>query len=91
MGQVLTPWDAIMLGSLVGALRGAAFIVPSGWGVQEGGFVVLGALVGVPAHVMLAVALAIRARELMVSLPGLALWQVIEGGAFRRWLERRRP
>ena len=75
-----------MLKSLTGALRGAAFVVPSGWGVQEAGYVVLGGLIGLSPELMLAVSLATRARELLIGVPGLIAWQVAEG----RWLWRRR-
>lgn len=76
--------EALMLKSLTGALRGAAFPAPGGLGVQEGGYVVLGALVGYPPDVMLALSLATRVRELLVSLPGLLVWQHIEGRALWR-------
>ena len=79
MGFPITLWEALMLKSLTGALRGAAFVVPGGWGVQEGGYVVLGGLLGLSPEVMLAVSLATRARELLVSLPGLVAWQHGEG------------
>jgi putative membrane protein len=73
--------EALMLKSLTGALRGAAFPVPGGLGVQEGGYIVLGALVGYPPDVMLGLSLATRVRELLVSLPGLLAWQHVEGRA----------
>jgi putative membrane protein len=79
MGFPITLWEALMLKSLTGALRGAAFVVPGGWGVQEGGYVVLGGLLGLSPEFMLAVSLATRARELLVSLPGLVAWQHGEG------------
>jgi putative membrane protein len=81
MGFPITFWEALMLKSLTGALRGAAFVVPGGWGVQEGGYVVLGGLLGWSPEVMLALSLATRARELLVSLPGLVAWQHGEGRA----------
>ncbi len=73
-----------MLNSLAIALRSAAFIVPGGIGVQEGGYVVVGALVGLPADVMLTISLATRLGELIEGLPGLLAWQFAEGGAYRR-------
>lgn len=84
MGHPITLWEALMLKSLTGALRGAVFFVPGGWGVQEGGFVVLGGLLGLAPEFMLALSLATRARELLVSLPGLLAWQHAEGRAFWR-------
>ncbi len=70
--------EALMLKSLTGMVRGVAFVVPSGLGVQEGAFILLGGLLGQPAEAMLAVALAIRGREILVSLPTLVCWQLME-------------
>lgn len=84
MGHPLTLWEALMLKSLVGSLRGVAFFVPNGFGVQEGAYVVLGAVIGLPPDFALAVSLASRARELIVSVPGMLAWQHIEGRAFWR-------
>jgi len=81
MGQPITLFEALMLKSLAGALRGAAFAVPGGWGLQEGSFVLLGGLLGLEPGFMLALSLATRARELLVSLPGLLAWQHAEGRA----------
>jgi len=81
MGQTITLWDALMLRSLIGALRSAAFFVPGGWGLQEGSFVILGGLIGFPPDIMLALSLATRVRELVVSVPGLLAWQHTEGRA----------
>ncbi len=44
--------------------RSAAFFVPSGLGVQEGGYVLLGAIFGLGPETALALSLAKRAREL---------------------------
>jgi uncharacterized membrane protein YbhN (UPF0104 family) len=79
--------EAVMLNSLAIALRSAAFVVPGGIGVQEGGYVVVGALVGLPADVMLTISLATRLGELIEGLPGLLAWQFAEGGAY--WRRRR--
>lgn len=86
LGNGITVFEAVMLKSLTGALRGAAFFVPGAWGIQEGGYVVLGALIGLTPEFMLALSLATRAREALVALPGLLAWQHAEG----RWLWRRR-
>jgi putative membrane protein len=79
MGQAITLWDALMLRSLIGILRGATFIVPGGWGIQEAGYVVLGGLLGLTPDFMLAISLATRARMLMFALPGVLAWQHLEG------------
>lgn len=72
--------DAFMIEGLSAVLRGAAFIVPGALGVQEGSYIVLGAIVGLDPAVMLAFSLTKRAREILVGVPGLLAWQGIEGG-----------
>lgn len=74
--------EAVMLNSLAVALRSAAFVVPGGLGVQEGGYIMLGALIGLSPAVMLAISLATRLGELIEGLPGLLAWQAVEGRAY---------
>lgn len=78
MGAAVTLAQATILESLAQALRGAAFPVPAGIGVQEGGFVLLGMLLGVPAEAALALSLAKRVPDVVLGLPGLLAWQVLE-------------
>ncbi|MGA2342161.1 MAG: lysylphosphatidylglycerol synthase domain-containing protein [Steroidobacteraceae bacterium] len=63
--------DALLVESVGQAIRGAAFAVPGALGVQEGGYVLLAALLGLPSHVGLALSLAKRTREILLGLPGL--------------------
>jgi putative membrane protein len=63
--------DALLLESIGQAVRGAAFAIPGALGVQEGGYLLLAALVGLPPGIGLALSLAKRARELLLGLPGL--------------------
>jgi putative membrane protein len=63
--------DALMLESLGQAVRGAGFAIPGALGVQEGGYMLLAPLAGLPPHAGLALSLAKRARELLLGLPGL--------------------
>ena len=86
MGYPIGFIDAAMLMGLIGALRAATVVVPGGWGVQEGGFIVLGSLIGLAPQVMLAVSLASRARELMVGIPALVTWQILEGRSLKKLL-----
>lgn len=71
--------EAVMVNSLAVALRSAAFAIPGGLGVQEGGYIVTGALAGLPPDVMLTISLATRLGELIEGLPGLLAWQAAEG------------
>jgi putative membrane protein len=63
--------DALLLESVGQAVRGAAFAIPGALGVQEGGYLLLASLVGLPPGTGLALSLAKRARELLLGLPGL--------------------
>lgn len=76
--------EAVALKGLIGALRGMAFAVPAGIGVQEGGYVALGALLGYPPDLMIAVSLATRLREILLNIPLLLAWQAMEGRALWR-------
>jgi hypothetical protein len=71
--------EALILESLGTAVRNAAFPVPAGLGAQEGGFLLLGAALGIAPPLCLALSLAKRARELLVGLPALAAWAWLEG------------
>jgi putative membrane protein len=85
LGQPLGVVDAFILESLGSGVRAAAFMVPGAIGALEGGFVVFGALFGLPAETALAISLSKRVRELILGLPGLFAWHWVEG----RYLMRR--
>jgi len=79
LGIPVTLMEALLLESLGQAVRAAGFIIPASLGVQEGGFLLLGATLGIPPHTALALSLGKRVRELLLGLPGLALWQIRSG------------
>lgn len=81
LGFPISIIEAVMLKSLSSTLSDAAFVVPNSYGVQEGAFVVLGSLIGIPAPMALAISLSIRIRELIIDVPGLVFWQHAEGRA----------
>jgi len=76
--------EALMLKGLVIALRGLSFAIPAGLGIQEGGYVAIGALIGLPPDLMIATSLITRVREILPSIPFLFLWQHTEGKALWR-------
>lgn len=78
----ITLSEALILESLGIAIRSAAFFLPGGLGAQEGGFMFLGTLFGLPPHVGLALSLIKRCRELLLGLPGLLVWQKLETRCF---------
>jgi putative membrane protein len=79
MGHPATFRQALVLQSLSHAVRSAAFLIPSGLGAQEAGFIVLGSMYGLPPEVGLAVSLAIRLREVVLGVPALLFWPFLEG------------
>ncbi len=70
--------EALVIEALSQAIKSAAFPVPSGLGVQEGGFVLLGALFGIDAGTALALSLAKRVPDVVLGLPSLLIWQHLE-------------
>lgn len=74
--------EALLLKSLTATISDIAFIIPNGYGIQEGAFIVIGSLVGLSPEVSLALALAIRLRDVVIDLPGLLHWQGIESRQF---------
>lgn len=75
LGHPVTLLEAVLLESLGQAVRTAAFAVPAGIGVQEGGFLALGTALGIPPHIALALSLVKRVPEIALGLPGLLAWQ----------------
>jgi putative membrane protein len=80
--------NAVILQSTVLTVRNVGFAVPSGLGIQEGGYVFIGSLLGIPGETAFALSLIARVRELGFGIPGLVTWQLIEG---RRLLRAREP
>jgi len=66
---------AIILESICQGVRAAMFFIPGGLGVQEGGYVFIGGMLGIPADTALALSLIRRAREIALGVPGLLVWQ----------------
>ena len=65
----------MVIESLGQAVRSAGFFIPGALGVQEGGYVLLCGLFGIPADQALALALIRRLRDIALGLPGLIVWR----------------
>ena len=72
-------FEALILKSLTSTVSDVVFIIPNAYGIQEGAYMVIGALLGLSPDFSLAVSLATRIRELVVDIPGLIYWQILEG------------
>ena len=78
-GAHIDVFSAIAIESLLAALRSATVFIPSSIGVQEAGYAALAPVFGLGAEVGLAVSLLKRARDVVVGVPVLLIWQAIEG------------
>jgi putative membrane protein len=86
IGQHATLINALILQSMVLTIRSMMFPIPGALGVQEGGYVLVGNLLGIPGDAAFALSLISRVRELILGIPGLISWQIIEGR--RLWRAR---
>jgi putative membrane protein len=84
LGLHATLVHALILQSMVLTIRSVAFPVPGALGVQEGGYLFVGGLLGIPGDDAFALSLIGRVRELALGVPGLLCWQWIEGRRFWR-------
>jgi len=74
------PWhQVIAMDAMVFAVRGAAFIMPAGIGVQEGAYMLFGQLFGLDAASALALSLLRRTADWLATFPALLVWQAREG------------
>ena len=80
MGHPVSIGEALVIESLLHAVRGAAFAIPSALGAQEGALVVLCAAFGIPPEQAIALSLVKRAADIVLGVPGLLGWQMLEWG-----------
>jgi len=79
VGHPIDAGAAVIMESLMQALRHAAFVVPAGIGVQEAALIAIGQVLGVGTDMALTVSLAKRIREILCGVPPLASWWLVEG------------
>jgi len=73
----------LVIESLLYAARSVAFVVPSAVGLQEGAYILLGGYFGLAPETAIALSLLKRARDVVIGLPPLVAWQLLESG--RLW------
>lgn len=78
MGSDIALWKVLALEGVIFALRSMAFIIPGAIGVQEAAYVLVGPLFGLPPEAALALSLAKRARDVLISALSLLVWQLGE-------------
>ncbi|MGU7771486.1 lysylphosphatidylglycerol synthase domain-containing protein [Burkholderia sp. MR1-5-21] len=75
LGANPTVLQALVIEALIQLVSSVAFLMPGGLGVQEGGFVLIGGLIGFDPPTCLALAASRRVRDLLFYVPGLLAWQ----------------
>jgi putative membrane protein len=79
LGKPIGIGEALVLEALITGIRSAAFLVPGAIGIQEGAAIIFGSLFGISTADSLAISLGKRVREILLGVPGLISWQVLEG------------
>lgn len=74
--------EGLIIESLGQASRAVGFAIPGSLGVQEGGYILVCGLLGVGPQAAIELSLVKRIREVVVGVPGLIAWQIIEGRGF---------
>jgi phosphatidylglycerophosphate synthase len=78
MGHPIGLAEAVALESLGQAITSAGFMVPAALGVQEAAYVAVGGALGLPVELALSVSLVKRIRQVLLGLPALFGWQLLE-------------
>jgi putative membrane protein len=84
MGHPIEVAQALVIESLLHAIRGAAFAIPGALGAQEAGLVLLCGLFGIPPEQAIALSLVKRAADLILGVPSLLGWQALEWRRVKR-------
>jgi putative membrane protein len=78
LGVPLNFVDAICIESMLHAIMALAFFVPGRVGIQEAAYTLLGGIFGVAPDIALSLSLLRRARDFVIAVPVLLVWQGIE-------------
>jgi len=70
--------DALCIEAMLHAIMALAFFVPGRIGIQEGAYTVLAAIFGIPPDIALSLSLLRRARDFVIAVPVLIIWQGVE-------------
>lgn len=69
----------LIIESLGMAARSAGFFIPGALGIQEIALLMVGSFVSLPPETAMLIAIVKRLRDVILGVPGLAMWQWIEG------------
>ncbi|MGE4480995.1 lysylphosphatidylglycerol synthase domain-containing protein [Acidocella sp.] len=75
LGVHLSWVDAVCIEAMLHAIMALAFFIPGRVGVQEAAYTLLGGLFGIPPDLSLSLSLLRRARDFIIAVPVLIVWQ----------------
>jgi glycosyltransferase 2 family protein len=78
LGVDLSYVDAICIEAMLHAIMALAFFIPGRVGIQEAAYTILGGIFGIPPDIALSLSLLRRARDFVIAVPVLVIWQSIE-------------
>jgi len=86
LGVPLPFTTAIAIEAMLHAIMAMAFFVPGRVGIQEAAYTLLGTMFGIPPEIALSLSLLRRARDFVIAVPVLLVWQGIEARRLRNGL-----
>ena len=78
LGHPVGPTESLAIEAVIMAVSSAGFLVPGAIGIQEGGFLLIGGVIGLDPPIALALAAARRLRDCVIFFPGLLAWHVAD-------------
>lgn len=78
LGAQINIFEAIAIEAIVCVALSLGFLVPASIGIQEGAYVVLGTIFGIDPHLSFGLSILRRARDVLIGIPSLLLWQIAE-------------
>ncbi|HTQ72373.1 MAG TPA: lysylphosphatidylglycerol synthase domain-containing protein [Acidocella sp.] len=78
LGVPLSWLDAVCIEAMLHAIMALAFFIPGRVGVQEAAYTLLGGLFGIPPDIAISLSLLRRARDFVIAVPVLIVWQGLE-------------
>lgn len=78
LGANINLMEAIAIEALTCGAMSIMFLVPGSVGVQESAYIALGSIFGIDPNLSFGLSLLRRARDFIIGIPALMLWQFIE-------------
>lgn len=76
--------SALAIEGVVCGIMSAGFLVPGALGVQEAAYVALGLIFGIDSQISLSLSLLRRGRDILIGIPVLLAWQMVEMSRLRK-------